>query len=64
MCDKDVADAQELARSKPGEVAKIEKQRAPFEHEIDVKSRIVEGIVDERGVKMERHGSSTSSRRH
>jgi hypothetical protein len=30
MGDKDVADPQELATSKPAEVAEIEKQRAPL----------------------------------
>jgi hypothetical protein len=28
MCNKDVADAQELARSKPAEAAEIEKRRS------------------------------------
>jgi hypothetical protein len=57
MCDKDVTDAQELARSKPAEVAKIEKQRTPIEHEIHVKPGIFEGIVDQRRIKVTRHGT-------
>ena len=44
--DKDAADAQELARSKPAEIANVEKQRAPLEYEIQVKTGIAEGIVD------------------
>ena len=53
----DVADTQELARSQSIEIANIEQQRAPLEHKVHVKARIVEGIVDERGIKMARHGS-------
>jgi len=60
MCDKDVADPQELARSKPAKVAEIEKQRTPLEHEIHVKPGIVEGIVDKRTIKMTRHGAETN----
>ena len=42
MCDKDVADAQELARSKPAEFAEIEKLGTPLEYEIHLKPGIVE----------------------
>ena len=59
MCNKDVADAQELARSKPAEVSEIEKKRTPLEHEIHVKPGIVEGIVDKRRIKVTRHGVET-----
>jgi hypothetical protein len=57
MRDEYVADTQELAWSQPTEIAKIEKQRAPLKHKVHVKAGIVEGIVDERGIKMARHGS-------
>src|SRR5262249_20051240 len=57
MCNKDVTDAQELARSEAAEVTEIEKQGAPLEHEIDVKPGIVEGIVDQRRIEMSRHTS-------
>jgi hypothetical protein len=57
MRDEYVADAQELARSQPIEIANIEKQRAPLEHKVHVKAGIVEGIVDERGIETARHGS-------
>ena len=49
--DEDVADTQKLAWSQSIETAKI-KQRAPLKHEVHVKARIVEGIVDERGNKL------------
>ena len=62
MCNKDIADAHELARGKPAEVAEIEKQRAPLKHEIHVKTRVVEWIIDKRGVKVGRHRSSPSLR--
>jgi hypothetical protein len=55
MCDKVIADTQELARSKPAKVAEIEKQRAPLEHEIHEKPGIFEGIVDKRRIKVTRH---------
>jgi hypothetical protein len=58
MCDKDITDTQELARSKPAKVAEIEKQRAPLEHEIHVKPGIFEGIVDKRRIKVTRHGAA------
>ena len=62
MRDEDVADAQQLARGKAREIAEIEQQRALLEHEIDVKARIVEAIVDELGIEMARHGASASGR--
>jgi hypothetical protein len=40
MREKDVADTQELAKSKP---AKVEEQGAPLKHEIHIKRGIVEG---------------------
>jgi hypothetical protein len=55
--------AQELARSKPAEVAEIEKQRAPLEHEVHVKPGIFEGIVDKRRIKVTRHGAARISAR-
>ena len=58
MCDKDVADAQELARSKPAEVAEIEKQGTPLEYEIHVKPGIVEGIVDQRRIEVTWHDAA------
>jgi len=51
MCDKDVTDAQELARSKPAEVAEIEKQRTPLEHEIHVKPGSSKGSLISVGSK-------------
>jgi len=51
MRDKDVADAQELARSESPKIAKIEKQRPPLKNKIHVKPGIVEGIVDEGRIK-------------
>ncbi len=57
MCDKVVADAQELARRKSAMVVEIEKKRARLEHEIHVKPRISEGIVDKRRIKMSWHTS-------
>src|ERR1019366_8277875 len=58
MCDKDVADAQELARSKPAEITEIEKQRTPLEYEIHVKPGIFEGIVDQRRIEVTRHSAA------
>jgi len=58
MCDKDITDTQELARSKPAKVAEIEKQRTPLEHEIHVKPGIFEGIVDKRRIKVTRHDAA------
>ena len=59
MRDEDVADAQKLARNKPPKIAKIEKQRAALENQIDVKAGIVEGVVDESGIEVARHNSSS-----
>jgi hypothetical protein len=58
MRDEDVADAQKFARAKPPKIAKIEKQRAALENQIDVKAGIVEGVVDESGIEVARHNSS------
>ncbi len=58
MRDEDIADAQKFARGKPPKIAKIEKQRAALENQIDVKAGIVEGVVDESGIEVARHNSS------
>jgi hypothetical protein len=58
MRDKDVAGAQELARSEPAEIAEIEKQSALLEYQIHVKPGIVEGIVDQRRIEVTRHGAA------
>jgi hypothetical protein len=46
-----------LGRSKPAEVAEIEKQGTPL-HEIHVKPGIVEGIVDQRRIEVTRHDAA------
>jgi len=43
-------------RSKSAEVSEIEEQRTPLEYEIHIKPGIVEGIVDQRRIKVTRHG--------
>ncbi len=45
--DEGVADAKQLARRKRRQVAKVEQQRPPFEHELQIEPRIAEGIVDQ-----------------
>jgi hypothetical protein len=47
MCNKHIADAQDLARSEPAKVTEIEKQRTPLEYEIHVKPGIFKGFVDQ-----------------
>jgi hypothetical protein len=58
MCDKDIADAQELARRKAAKVTQIEKQRTPLEHEVHVKPGIMEGIVDQHRIEVTRHSAA------
>jgi hypothetical protein len=61
--DKDIANAQELARWQPAQIAKIEKKRAPFKHEVDVKPGIAEGIVDQRRIEVSLHGAASAGRK-
>ena len=42
--------------TKRDEVSEIEKQRTPLDYEIHVKPGIVEGMVDQRRIKVTRHG--------
>ena len=63
MRDEDIADSQHLTGRKPSKIAKIEQQRPLFENEIDVKTRIVERVVDQRRVEMAWHGSFALIRR-
>jgi hypothetical protein len=49
--DKDVADAQELARWQDRDVAEVEQQRPALELEVYTDARVPERIVDEVGIE-------------
>ena len=58
MADEDIADAQNLARREPRQIAHVEEQGAPLEHELDVEGWIAEGVIYKMRIEVPRHGGS------
>jgi hypothetical protein len=62
VADENVGDPPQLAGREWRQVAKVEQQRTPLEHQLDQETRISEWIIHEMSIEPGRHTDRTSAR--